>query len=66
MPDSSKPFVLETDASLFASRAVLRQQDNNGDWHPCTYLSKSFNDMECNYDIWDREFLAVIRVLTEW
>ena len=53
MPDSSKPFVLETDASLFASGAVLRQQDSNGDWHPCGYLSKSFNDTERNYDIWD-------------
>ena len=66
MPESSKPFVLETDASLFASRAVLRQQNSDGDWHPCTYLSKSFNDTECNYDIWDRELLAVIWALTEW
>ena len=66
MPDSSKPFVLEMDASLFASRAILQQQDNNGNWHPCAYLSKSFNDMECNYNIWDRELLAVIRALTEW
>ena len=66
MPNSSKPFILEMDASLFASGAVLQQQDSNGDWHPCAYLSKSFNDMECNYDIWDRELLAVIRALTEW
>ena len=66
MPDSSKPFVLEMDASLFASGAVLWQQDSNGDWHPCAYLSKSFNDTECNYDIWDRELLAVIRALTKW
>ena len=66
MPDSLKPFVLETDASLFASGAVLQQQDNNGNWHSCTYLSKSFNDTERNYDIWDRELLAVIRALTEW
>ena len=65
MPNSLKPFVLEMDASLFASRAVLRQHDSNGDWHPCAYLSKSFNDTECNYDIWDRELLAVIRALTE-
>ena len=66
MPDSSKPFVLETDTSLFASGAVLWQQDSNGDWHPCAYLSKSFNDTEHNYEIWDRELLAVIRALTEW
>ena len=65
MPDSSKPFVLETDTSLFASKAVLWQQDNNGNWHPCTYLSKTFNDTECNYHIWDRELLAIIRALTE-
>ena len=65
MPNSLKPFVLETDASLFASRAVLRQQDSNGDWHPCAYLFKSFNDTEHNYNIWDGELLAVIRALTE-
>ena len=66
MPNSLKPFVLETDTSLFASRAVLQQQDSSGDWHPCAYLSKSFNDMECNYNIWDRELPAVIRALTKW
>ena len=66
MPDSLKSFVLEMDASLFASGAVLWQQDNNGDWHPCAYLSKSFNDTEHNYDIWNRELLAVIRALTKW
>jgi hypothetical protein len=66
MPDSSKPFVLETDASKYASGAVLQQQDINGDWHPCGYLSKSFNKTERNYDIWDRELLAVIRALEEW
>ena len=42
MPDMTKPFVVESDASKYASGAVLRQQDNNGDWHPCAYLSKSF------------------------
>ena len=66
MPNSLKPFVLVMDTSLFASGAVLRQQDSNGDWHPCAYISKSFNDMERNYNIWDRELLAVIRALTIW
>ena len=46
MPDMTKPFVVKSDASKYASGAVLRQQDNNGDWHPCAYLSKSFSPME--------------------
>ena len=55
-----------TDASKFASGAVLQQQDANGDWHPCSYLSQSFNATERNYEIYDRELLAIIRALTEW
>ena len=66
MPDQTKPFILETDALKHASGAVLRQQDSNGDWHPCRYLSKSFTETEWNYDIGDRELLAVIRALEEW
>ena len=46
MPDMTKPFVVESDASKYAFGAVLRQQDNNGDWHPCAYLSKSFSPTE--------------------
>ena len=40
MPDETKPFILEMDASKNASGAVLRQQDSNRDWHPVdTYQS---------------------------
>ena len=66
MLDPHKPFVVESDASKFASGAVLRQQDTNGDWHPCSYLSQSFNATEQNYKIYDRELLAIIWALTEW
>jgi len=43
MPNPVKPFVIESDASKFATGAVLRQQDDNRDWHPCGYISHSFN-----------------------
>jgi len=55
-----------TDASLVASGAVLMQKDGNGDLHPCAYYSKTFALAERNYDIYDRELLAVIRALEEW
>ena len=48
MPDPSKPFVVEMDTSKFASGGILRQQDTNGDWHPCSYISKSFSKTEQN------------------
>jgi hypothetical protein len=55
-----------TDASLLAAGAILLQEDINTDLHPCTYFSKTFIAAERNYDIYDRELLAVILALTEW
>jgi RNase H-like domain found in reverse transcriptase len=42
MPDHSKPFQIEFDASKYASGAVLTQIDINGDRHPVAFLSKTF------------------------
>ena len=66
MPDQSRPFQIEADASKYASGAVLTQMDSNGDRHPVAYFSKTFNDTERNYEIYDRELLGVIRALEEW
>jgi RNase H-like domain found in reverse transcriptase len=46
MLDHSKPFQIESDASKYASGAVLTQTDINGDRHPVAFLSKTFTDME--------------------
>ena len=66
LPDPSRLFTLATDASKFASGAILLQTDSNGDWHPCSYLSQSFFPVECNYNIYDQELLAIIRALKTW
>src|SRR5579863_1398298 len=65
-PDLECPFELEVDASAFAVGAILFQRDAEG--HKCNvgYYSKALNLAECNYDIWDREFLAVIKALGNW
>ena len=57
IPDPTKPFVIESDASKFATGAVLRQKDDNGDWHPCGYISHSFDATQRNYEIYNRELL---------
>ena len=51
MPDPSKSFVVEMDASKFASGGILQQQDTNSDWHSCSYISKSFSETERNCHI---------------
>ena len=65
-PDQSRPFQIEVDASKYASGAVLTQMDSNGDRHPVAYFSKTFNNTERNYEIYDRELLGVIHALEEW
>ena len=66
IPDVTHPFSIMTDASLFTAGAILLQADTNGDLHPCAYFSRTFLPAERNYDIYDRELLAVILALTEW
>jgi len=66
IPDPTRPFQIESDASLYATGAVLSQLDGNGDRHPCSFISKTFSPAERNYEIYDRELLAIIRALSEW
>ena len=67
LPDNSKPFRIEADSSDFATGAVLSQQSSEDEkWHPVAFLSKSLSLVERNYDIHDKEMLAVIRALEEW
>ena len=66
MPDQTKPFQIECDALKYASGAVLTQLDNNRDQHPIAFLLKNFNKTERNYELYNRELLAIIRALEEW
>ena len=66
-PDDSRPFRVEADSSDFATGAVLSQQSRTDDkWHPVAYYSKSLNAVERNYEIHDKEMLAIIRALEDW
>ena len=66
LPDLSKQFILECDASDFATGAVLSQLGPDGLVHPVAFYSKSLNEAERNYEIYDKELLAIVRALDEW
>lgn len=65
-PDIDRPFFVECDASDYATGAVLSQKNDKGKLHPVAFLSKSLAPAEQNYDIFDKELLAVIRACKEW
>jgi RNase H-like domain found in reverse transcriptase len=46
MPDQSKPFQIESDASKGATSAVLTQLDSNKDQHLIAFMSKTFSERE--------------------
>ncbi|KAG8725386.1 hypothetical protein FRC09_000597, partial [Ceratobasidium sp. 395] len=60
-PDPAKHFYLETDASDYATGGVLSQIAEDGKMHPIAFLSKSSSPAERNYDIYNKELLAVIK-----
>ena len=67
LPDNSRPYRVEADSSNFATGAVLSQQcTEDRKWHPVVFLSKSLSPVERNYEIHDKEMLAIVRALEEW
>lgn len=64
--DSERDTVLECDSSGYATGGVLSQYDDDGILRPCAYYSGKNSAHECNYDIHDKELLAVIRCLEQW
>jgi len=67
IPNDKDPFKLSTDASDFAIEAVLLQKDIQTNlWHLVAFFSKSLNIHEKNYEIYDKELLAVIQGLEKY
>lgn len=58
--------VLETDASDFVTAAVLSQYDKTGILRPVAFMSKKMIPAECNYEIFDKELLAIVNAFENW
>jgi len=64
--DRAKPVIIETDASDFAIGAVLSQRDDENRLHPVAFHSRKFQPAEINYEIHDKELLAVVDAFKHW
>jgi len=61
IPNNKDLFKLSTDASDFATGAVLSQKDMQTNlWHLVTFFSKLLDVYERNYKIYNKELLVVI------
>ena len=50
----------------YAMGCMLSMEYKNGRQRPVAFLSKSLNETERNYEIHDKEMLAIIRGLENW
>ncbi|KAG1952342.1 retrotransposable element [Pimephales promelas] len=66
-PNPDLPFVVEVDASNTGLGAVLSQrQGSPPKLYPCAFYSRKLNAAERNYDVGDRELLAMKAAFKEW
>ena len=66
VPDLDKKMRVEANVSEYATEEVLLMKCENEKWRPVAFISKLLNKAERNYEIHDKEMLAIIRCLEEW
>ena len=63
--DWDKPARLETDASDWATGGILLQLDDSQSWRALAFFSKKMSPAESNYEIYDKELLAIVQAFEE-
>ena len=53
--------IVKTDSSDYVSCGVLSQLGEDGLLHPIALFSKNLNPAKCNYEIYNKELLAIVQ-----
>jgi hypothetical protein len=64
--DPDKETWVEVDASDHVVEGALSQLDEFGVLRPVAFFSRKMNPQECNYEIYDKELLAIVKAFEEW
>ena len=65
-PNLDKEFRVEADASNYVTGGVLSMKCSNELWRPVAFISKLLSNIERNYEIHNKEMLAVVICLEAW
>ena len=57
---------MKADASDYVSAEVLFQRDEEGVLYSIVFFSKKHFSTECNYEIYDKELMTIVRCFEEW
>ena len=58
--------VIKTNSSNYVIRGILSQYNKDRVLHPIVYFLKWLNPAKYNYEIYDKELLAIIRYFEQW
>lgn len=65
--DPALPIILECDASDFAIAGIISQlEPTTNDLRPVAFYARTMIDAELNYDIYDKELLAIVEAFKQW
>jgi hypothetical protein len=64
--DLKKQIYIKSDSFDFVSTEVLSQMKKNDELHSMTFFSKNLASIECNYEIYDKKLLIIIRCFEQW
>ena len=64
--DQNRKTILETDSFNYVNNDILSQYDDEETLHLMIYYSKNLSFAECNYEIYDKKLLAIIRAFKHW
>ena len=59
-PDTTKPFILNTDASMVAISYILQQKDSDGTIRPIAFGGRTLKQAEKNWTVTELECLALL------
>ena len=64
--DPDKQAVVKTDASNYMTAGILFQYDDNCQLKPVVYFFCKMSPAKCNYEIYDKKLLTIIKVFELW